>query len=194
MKRIHNRALKEWAIACRAMERGETTLLLRKGGIREEGGAFHLEDREFFLMPTYDHQNEERLKPAYRAELKAMQAFPAPRETLTLSLYAAVESVVPLYDEAHLERIAEEYPWNDAFVKERFDFNPYSPLFLVLLRVYRLYAPVEIPLLPEYGGCKSWVTFAVPLSLEKAVPAISDEEFPQRRAKVLRKFASFLQF
>ena len=49
-------ALKEWAVACEALGRGEQVLLLRKGGISEEGREFRIEHPEFLLFPTFEHQ------------------------------------------------------------------------------------------------------------------------------------------
>ena len=57
-------ALKEWAVAVKALERGETALVIRKGGIREK--AFAVKDSRFLLLPGYEHQKPELLKPAYR--------------------------------------------------------------------------------------------------------------------------------
>ncbi|MFW6125399.1 MAG: DUF1802 family protein, partial [Pirellulales bacterium] len=54
-------ALKEWAAVCRALEEGRQTLLLRKGGIHEEGGRFELAHHQFWLFPTYEHQRHDRL-------------------------------------------------------------------------------------------------------------------------------------
>ena len=57
MKAECDRAFKEWAVSCAAMQSGEQILLIRKGGIREDGGTFTIADTEFFLMPTYEHQD-----------------------------------------------------------------------------------------------------------------------------------------
>ena len=56
--------LKEWAVAVRALERGETALVVRKGGIREK--AFAVKDSRFLLLPGYEHQRPELIKPEYR--------------------------------------------------------------------------------------------------------------------------------
>ena len=45
-------ALKEWAVAVRALERGETALVIRKGGIREK--AFAVPRRRFDVTRTRD--------------------------------------------------------------------------------------------------------------------------------------------
>src|SRR5579884_1921814 len=67
MKPVHDRAFKEWAVACEAMAEGRQILLIRKGGLREEGNTFTVNDPEFFLLPTYEHQNA-LLHTACRAE------------------------------------------------------------------------------------------------------------------------------
>ena len=74
MKREHDRAFKEWAVSCQAMQSGKQILLIRKGGIREEGGAFTIADDTFFLMPTYEHQNADLLQPEWVPRLHAIQA------------------------------------------------------------------------------------------------------------------------
>src|ERR671911_2719302 len=72
--------LKEWAVAVRALEGGETALVVRKGGIREK--AFAVADRRFLLLPGYEHQRPELLKPDYRQLLRGIPDLPdggAPR-------------------------------------------------------------------------------------------------------------------
>src|SRR5438874_5968834 len=49
-------AFKEWALVCEALGRGEQTLLLRKGGIAEGRGGFAFRHSEFFLFPTFFHE------------------------------------------------------------------------------------------------------------------------------------------
>ena len=56
-------ALKEWAVTVQALARGEQILLLRKGGIHEEGKDFRVIHPEFLLYSTYEHQREDLLKP-----------------------------------------------------------------------------------------------------------------------------------
>lgn len=178
MKAENNRAFKEWAVSCAAMREGRQSLLIRKGGIREEGGTFTIHDPEFFLLPTYEHQNPELLQTEFVSRLEAPQNL----NTITLSEYAVVETIWQAQDEEQVNALADEHIWNPAFVKMRFDFNPYDPLYLILLRVYRLPEPITLPMRPAYGGCKSWITLERPLSTVGAIPALSDEEFAARHS------------
>jgi hypothetical protein len=62
-------ALKEWAVAVRALRDGRQTLLVRKGGIREETREFRVQADEFLFFPTYEHQNVDQLQPAFLPDL-----------------------------------------------------------------------------------------------------------------------------
>jgi hypothetical protein len=185
MQATHNRAFKEWAVACEAMREGRQILLIRKGGIREEGGTFTISDPEFFLMPTYEHQNAALLEPEYAPRLKAIQAAPHNPYAVTIDSYAVADSILVARDDGQVLAASREYIWNADYVKQRFDFNPYDPLYLILLRVYRLSAAITLPMSPDYVGCKSWVTLERPLSTQGAVPAVPDAEFARRRDLLL---------
>src|SRR3954468_11954512 len=47
---------KEWALVCEALGRGEQTILVRKGGIAEGREGFGFRHNEFFLFPTFFHE------------------------------------------------------------------------------------------------------------------------------------------
>ena len=67
-------ALKEWAVTVQALAKGGQVLLLRKGGIHEEGKDFRVIHPEFLLYPTYEHQREDLLKPEAQPSLKQLLA------------------------------------------------------------------------------------------------------------------------
>src|SRR6202047_1254167 len=49
-------AFKEGAIVCASIERGKTSLIFRKGGIAEGRKGFQFKHRNFFLFPTFFHE------------------------------------------------------------------------------------------------------------------------------------------
>jgi hypothetical protein len=55
-------AFKEWAAICRALATGRQDVILRKGGIVEDGGEFRPDHASFLLLPTFLHQvtNDQR--------------------------------------------------------------------------------------------------------------------------------------
>ena len=187
MREENNRAFKEWAVACDALRAGRQILLIRKGGIREEDGVFTMTDSEFFLLPTFEHQKSELLRHDILPKLEARRSAPDP-VTVEIDTYALVDTILVARDEAQVNRAAHETIWNAEYIRQRFDFNAYDPLYLVILRAYRLLEPITIPLLPDYVGCRSWVTLDRSLSTAGAVPAIPDSEFALRRAGLLTNF------
>ncbi|HEX8280695.1 MAG TPA: DUF1802 family protein, partial [Chthoniobacterales bacterium] len=64
---------KEWALICEALGRGEQSILLRKGGIAEGRAGFSFRHAEFFLFPTFFHEQiakvrgNDRVVPEQRA-------------------------------------------------------------------------------------------------------------------------------
>jgi hypothetical protein len=181
----HDRAFKEWAFVCEAMKAGRQIVLIRKGGIREEEGVFQVNDPEFFLMPTYEHQNPDLLQGPFVAELEAMRRTPFDPRSVTIDAYAVVDTIRTCDDEDLLRELAGEHVWNEKYLQMRLNFNPYDPLYVLILRVYRLPDATTLPMRPEYGGCKSWVTLERPLSTDGAIPALLDDEFQARRTKLL---------
>ena len=55
-------ALKEWAVAVKALAKGEQILILRKGGIHIEDKEFRVVHPAFLLYPTYEHQRGDLIK------------------------------------------------------------------------------------------------------------------------------------
>ena len=91
----HDRAFKEWAVACDALRDGRQILLIRKGGIREEGGVFTMTDREFFLMPTFEHQNSSLLQSHVLPEYELRKRAPSLTE-ISIDVYAVVDTRIML--------------------------------------------------------------------------------------------------
>lgn len=175
-------ALKEWAAVCAALEEGRQMLLLRKGGIHETGGEFQLEHPAFLLFPTYLHQNKELLKAAEHAGFTAATAEPA---TITMSVAGEVTDIVQLKSRGQMDALEDEHIWTKALIDMRFNYRPDNPLYLMLVRAYRLARPVTVENTPAYAGCKSWVPLREAVGVEGSVAVLSDEEYEQRRAMIL---------
>src|SRR5215213_3020847 len=128
-------ALKEWAVVCRALEIGRQMLLLRKGGIYEAAGEFELENRRFVLFPTYLHQNLKMLKPEAHGGFEPRSAEP---ERIALSSAAEVTDIIPLKSRAQMDALDAEHVWAPPLIDMRFNYKPENPLYLLLVRAYRL--------------------------------------------------------
>ena len=178
-------ALKEWAITVDALARGEQILLLRKGGIHETGKDFRVIHREFLLYPTYEHQKAELLRPEHRPALASLLAQPRDAGQITFAHFARVEEALELDDQRQVDALAPHYIWTTDYAQSRLRWKPMLPLSALLLRVFRLSAPVTAPWQPEYGGCTSWVEVLSDIPLGRLEPALSDAEF-RARAEAVR--------
>src|SRR4051794_14308250 len=79
---------KEWALVWESMLRGETSVLFRKGGIAEGRQGFRFKHAEFFLFPTFFHEQVQSLRIA---ESTTLQEQPA---SVTIQAWAKVEFTV----------------------------------------------------------------------------------------------------
>ncbi len=166
--------LKEWAVTVRALERGDTALVVRKGGIREK--AFAVPKTRFLLLPGYEHQRPELIKPEFR---HIMDEIPDLTDDgpLRFSSFAEVEGAFEISEADDLARLNDYHMWTHEYAESRFKWRPKKPLTVLVLRTYVLPETVELPYREGYGGCKSWIELEVAVSVEGARPALSDAEF-----------------
>lgn len=167
-------ALKEWAVAVEALERGATALVVRKGGIREK--AFAVPETRFLLLPGYEHQRPGLIKPEYR---HIMDDIPDLTDDgpLRFSSFAEVYGAYEISEAEDLEKLDEHHMWTHEYAESRFKWRPKKPLTVLVLRTYVLPETVELPYRDSYGGCKSWIELEDAVSTEGSRPALSDEEF-----------------
>jgi hypothetical protein len=175
-------ALKEWAVVVRALERGETALVVRKGGIREK--AFAVPQTRFLLLPGYEHQRPELLKEEYRGLMDRIPDL-ADDGPLRFSSFAEVESAYEISEAEELSALDPHHMWTPEYAESRFKWRPKKPLTVLVLRTYLLPRAVELPYRDEYGGCRSWIELQEPVSVEGARAALSDEEFDRSVAPAL---------
>ncbi len=170
------KALKEWAIAIEGLETGRTIALLRKGGIREEGNRFKVEQTQVVLYPTYEHQQPHLLKDDLQTKVNPVPSGWHP-ETVQISSVAAITDRFQVTEAEILDSLLPFHIGNDQFAAERFQWKPKSPLYLLLLRVSKLAHPQIIPYQTEYGGCRSWIDLTTAIDLEGATPVLSDSNY-----------------
>ena len=177
-------ALKEWATVCAALESGRQAFLLRKGGIYESAGEFELENREFFLFPTYLHQNLKMLKGEVHAGFEPKTAEP---DQVRLSAAGVVTDIVRISSRAEMDALNDEHIWAPPLIDMRFSYKPENPLYLLLVRAYRLHEPVMIANTPAYAGCKSWVPLEQPIATGDALPVLDDVLYEFKRKALLER-------
>jgi hypothetical protein len=182
-----NFALKEWATLCAALGEGRQIILLRKGGIYESAGEFEIEHRQFVLFPTYLHQKVEMLKAREHTAIKPVQAEP---DKITISLAGEITHIIPVKSRPAMDKLDDQHIWTSKLIDMRFNYRPENPLYLLLLRAYRLGQATTIDNTPAYAGCKSWVPLDRPIETKSAVPVSDDAEYARRAETIIQRLAS----
>jgi hypothetical protein len=178
-----NVALKEWDVVCRALAGGRQIVLLRKGGIHESAGEFELEHMRFVMFPTFLHQNLAMLKPEFHAWHEPHTAEPG---RVTLSLACSVSRIIEVKSRPQIDAIDDLHLWTPPLIDMRFNYRPANPLYLLLLRAYRI-EPREIDNTPDYAGCKSWVPLTSPVDVSGSRPVLDDAAFARASDQLLAR-------
>jgi hypothetical protein len=164
---------KEWALVCEALGRGEQTILLRKGGIAEGRDGFGFRHSEFFLFPTFFHEQVVKVRtpsakiPAARQgeiEIRYFAKLEAQKEITAWPMVAALE---PFH-------VLEE-----SVVRERFEYKG-AGLHVALVRVFRLGPSWVLTDKPAYGGCRSWVELSECPAEMRFEPVLGDEQHARK--------------
>lgn len=182
-------ALKEWAISAESLAQGRQILLLRKGGLHDEDGVFHLEHDSFYLLPTWFHQERGLVKAGHQDLWEQ-----APRESdegpklAYLRHFAQVQEVWQLHENAEESLKNSAHIYSASYLDLRFSYQQGKPLLCAALRLWTLETPLRYELRPQDLGCKSWVEWDEPLTLS-ATPALSDDEFARKLQELRRMLA-----
>lgn len=172
-----NIGLKEWAVTIDAIERGEQTVLLRKGGIREDGKHFKIEHDQFFLYPGHFHEGKALLKPEKQDLLKVNGDPDEFESVVNLSVFAEIEEVIEISSEEEVRALDRFHIWSEEFAEKRFNWKPRHPLNLIIIRAHVLQQPQALMVMEGYSGCKSWVEFIEDYPVGVTTPVIPDRRF-----------------
>jgi hypothetical protein len=174
-------ALKEWKSVCDALETGRQIILLRKGGIYESAGEFEIEHRQFLLFPTYLHQKSEMLKGH-----PALPQLTTEPTKITLTTAAQITDIVPMPRREQMDALDSHHIWTKPLIDMRYGYKPENPLYLLVVRAYKLIHEVTIENTPAYAGCKSWVPLESPIETAAVQTILPDQKFAASRQEILR--------
>jgi hypothetical protein len=167
---------KEWAVVCEAIGSGRQSIMLRKGGIAEGRDGFAFKHREFFLFPTWFHEQLEKttlpvgttLPPQLEGEIEIRYA-------------VALEWSRLVTDAARLPALKEFHILHDSVIDERFRYDETLGIHVAFVRGFRLELPRLLPMQKNFGGCRSWLDLP-DLGDTRLVPVLTDEEHSARRS------------
>src|SRR5262249_55717812 len=144
-------ALKEWAVVCEALAQGRQIVLLRKGGIAEPEKRFHLDQRRFWLFPTYFHQQRSAIKAAAAPLLQAAEEQRPQDGMIHIQHFAEIVGAYQLHDIVGVLRLRDFHVLSDETVHARFSYRT-PGLRALVLRVYRAPAVRQLQDAKNYAG------------------------------------------
>jgi hypothetical protein len=176
---VERTALKEWAVLCDAMARGDIIAMVRKGGIREQRAGFAVRHARFVLYPTFFHERESELAPRFRDTLATSHnaRVPSGQGVVRLSLVADVAAVWHVRDLDALRAIESEHGLTWQAVESRFSYRGVPGVQVIAARVSRLPTTVELPEARRYAGCVSWVELDDDVDVSGASPVLDPATF-----------------
>jgi hypothetical protein len=177
-------ALKEWAVAVKALREGRQILLVRKGGISEETRHFKIQAERFLLFPTYEHQRVDLLQPEFQDDLTAVLAEARDPAQVRFDTWGEMTDLFEITEPAQVEALAPFSCFSTQYAEERLRWKPRHPLLVMAVRAYRLRAPIVVENGPALGGCRSWLTLDVNVNPADLTAAIDDATYDARIAEV----------
>jgi len=174
------KSLKEWATVVRALEKGDQTILLRKGGILDVKSGFKIESKKFLLFPTQEHQEFNYIKSQFHKYLEQVKSKPPKNGFNKITSYAEILDEADISSEETIKKLTTFHIWSDSYINERRNWKPENPMKAVFLKIYKI-PEITIQLKSEYQGCKSWININEEIPIGKTV--LSDIEIKPKLDK-----------
>jgi hypothetical protein len=165
---------KEWSLVCEALGRGEQSIILRKGGIAEGREGFSFRHREFFLFPTFFHEQ--------LAKVRIVSAnSPEAGESIAIRWYVKVARALRVDALEMAEALAPLHILTPEVVQERFGYKD-EGLNVAFVRIFEISPAWILQNEKRFAGCRSWVDLPSPPEM-KLKPAIDDATHEKFRAQ-----------
>lgn len=177
-------ALKEWAVLCAALARGEIVAMVRKGGIREQRAGFAVRHERFLLYPTYFHEKSAELQPRFAERVGAASSSRPPEGIIRVEHVADVVAVWHVRELYRLRAIEDAHGMAWSAVQSRFEYRGNPEVQVVAVRVSRLRSLHEVPETRRYQGCVSWVQLDAAIDVSGAEPALASAALDERIASI----------
>jgi len=151
-------AFKEWQVVCDALESGEQSLILRKGGISEGKLGFQWLHERFFLFPTQFHEQANQVRPDPEGNPREFEGgADGERENVAIRLFAETTEIGRLTDWGAIEALADEHIWTEKVIRDRYEWGDEPGISFARVRIWRLAEPWVLANRKSFGGCRSWI-------------------------------------
>ena len=174
---------KEWALVCEALGRGEQSILLRKGGIAEGRAGFQFQHAEFFLFPTFFHEQVGKTR-ALSAKIPEERA-----GEIEIRFLAKLEFATVVTEWETALALEPFHILTREVVRERFEYDEALGIHVAFVRVFALEPAWIFPDAAWYGGCRSWVELPE-LPRETRLNEIADKAAQAARLAEFRKLVA----
>jgi hypothetical protein len=170
---------KEWALVCEALGRGRQSVIVRKGGIAEGRAGFSFQHREFYLFPTWFHEQAAKVRttdlaaPAERAGEIEIKYFAKLEMARVITSWSVAEALAPL----HILQ--------PDVVRERFEYEDEPGLHVAFVRVFRVVPAWTFANEKRFGGCRSWVELPEAPGSTQLEAVLTDAGHKDRRSEFL---------
>src|SRR5207302_6774696 len=171
---MESAGFKEWSLVCDALGRGRQSVILRKGGIAEGRGGFSFRHREFFLFPTFFHEQIAKVRIA-AADI------PAPGSTIAIRWYARVERALRINSLLIAEALASLHILSAEVVRERFGYKG-DGLNVAFVREFEISPVWVLQNEKRFNGCRSWIDLPPPPEMMMQ-PVLDDATHAKLRAE-----------
>jgi hypothetical protein len=181
MQRI---GFKEWSAVCQAINAGRQTVIIRKGGIAEGRDGFSFKHGEFYLFPTWFHEEAEKItEPQFSSPADSS-------EDVTIRCAVSVEWTGIVTDWAAAKALAPFHILREEVVRERFGYKDAPGIHVAFVRASRLVPAWTFPNEKRFGGCRSWVELPEQSDEPHFESVLSDAEFDEQRVRFLAEASS----
>ena len=130
---------KEWALVCAALGAGRQSVIIRKGGLAEGRDGFAFRHREFFLFPTFFHEQLTRVRLS-----AAVLPQPSPNE-IEIRYFARVEDARIMTNWTEVRELQPLHILRESVVRERFDYEKTPGVHVAFVRTFQLDTCLAFP-------------------------------------------------
>jgi len=146
---------KEWALVCQALGEGRQRVIVRKGGIAEGRNGFAFRYPEFFLFPTFFHEQLNRVR-LFNAVL------PEPPNDIEIQFLVRVKEARVMTDWEEVRALEPLHILQESVVRERFEYDKAPGVHVAFVDVFRLDQVWRFPDSKAFSGCRSWLPLRDP--------------------------------
>jgi hypothetical protein len=166
---------KEWAIVCEALARGQQSIIVRKGGIAEGSEGFSFKHHEFYLFPTWFHEQPEKVRET---------GISMPEQhtgEIEIDCLVRIESARVITSWPVAEALAPLHILRNEVVRERFEYEDAPGVHVAFVRAFRVVPAWKFSNEKRFGGCRSWVNLPESPTNTRLEPALSEADHEKRR-------------